>query len=465
MDGAPSLSVGRPDRHGELREILRLSLPLGAAYLTQMLMAATDTIMMGRLSAGALAAGGLGSNVAFMMIIVAQGLAASIQPIVAQARGAGDRSGFGRTLAAGLIAMAVSAVPIILVLVHVDRLLLAAGEPREIATMTLAYELAFVWGVPAGLWQMALRNYLSALERPHIIMVVVMLACGINFLLNWVLIFGHLGLPALGIAGSGYATATTWNLMALAFTFYIWRAGLVPAGFFGMALKEIGRGLAGLLRLGWPVSAIYLVEVGLFSVSSLLMGRFGPVALAAHQICLGIASFTFMVPLSIGQAATVRIGFHIGAGQIVRARRTGFTALALGIVFMSLMSGVILLFGRSIFRLYLDPADSEFDAVLDVGTQLLAIAALFQVFDGAQVVAACALRGLKDMRASLIAASIGYWGLGLPIGVGLAFGLGMGPPGLWWGFVAGLVVVSILLSLRFHRRTAAIIAAAGVAPA
>jgi MATE family multidrug resistance protein len=195
------------------------------------------------------------------------------------------------------------------------------------------------------------------------------------------------------------------------------------------------------------------------------MGRFGPVALAAHQICLGIASLTFMVPLAIGQAATVRIGFHVGAGALERARRTGFTALVLGIAFMSVMSAGIWFFGQAVFSLYLDPADPQFDEVLALGTQLLAMAALFQVFDGAQVVAACALRGLKDMRASLLAAALGYWGLGLPIGIGFAFGLGYGPIGLWWGFVGGLVVVSVLLSWRFHRRTAQMIAAAAGVPA
>jgi MATE family multidrug resistance protein len=465
MDGATPMSVGRPTRHGVLREILRLSIPLAAAQLAQMLMGATDTVMMGRISTGALAAGGLGGNVAFMMIIVAQGLAVSIQPIVAQARGSGDHTGFARTLAAGLIVMSLIAVPVILVLVRIDRILDAIGEPHEISVMTLQYEMAFAWGVPAAMWQMVLRSYLSALERPRIIMIVALLACVGNFILNWALIFGHLGLPALGLAGSGYATAIIWTAMAAVFTFYIWRAGLLPKGFGRLTLNEIGRGVSALLRLGWPVSAIYLVEIGLFSASSLLMGRFGPVALAAHQICLGIASLTFMVPLAIGQAATVLIGFHVGAGALLRARRTGFTALALGIGFMSLMSAGIWIFGPAIFALYLDRTDPQFGEVLALGTQLLAMAALFQVFDGAQVVAACALRGLKDMRASLLAAALGYWGLGLPIGIGFAFGLGYGPIGLWWGFVGGLVVVSILLSWRFHRRTVQMIAAAARVPA
>ncbi len=221
-----------------------------------------------------------------------------------------------------------------------------------------------------------------------------------------------------------------WNLMLLAFSLYVWRARLLPARFLELSRREIGQGLAAIFQLGWPVSALYLAEVGLFSASSVLMGLFGPVALAAHQICLGITAFTFMVPLAIGQAAMVRIGFHVGAGTLIRARHAGFTALALGTGFMSLMAVAIWLFGSLLIRLYLTEDDPQFDAVLALGTRLLVLAAIFQVFDGIQVVAAYALRGLKDMRASLIAATIGYWGLGMPIGAGLAFGLKLGPVGL-----------------------------------
>jgi MATE family multidrug resistance protein len=452
--------IGRPSWRPELKAILRLTMPLAAAQLAQMLMGITDAVMMGRISTDALAAGGLGGNVAFMMIIMAQGLVVSIQPIVAQARGAGEQSGFGRILLGGLVVATVAAVPIILAITHIDLLLDAVGEPHQIATMTLEYELAFAWGIPVALWQGAFRSYLSAMERPGIIMIVASVACVANLFLNWVLIFGHLGLPALGLKGSGYATAIVWWGMGAAFVLYTWRARLLPSDFFQMTLVEFGHGLRAMLKLGWPISGIYAVEIGLFSASSLLMGRFGPVALAAHQICLGLASLTFMVPLGISQAATVRVGFHVGAGAIERARIAGLTALGLGIGFMSIMAVSLWALGRPIFYLYLNATDPKLDAVLALGSELLAVAAVFQVFDGAQVVAAGALRGLKDTRASLLAAVIGYWCLGMPIGAGLAFGLGMGPVGLWWGFVGGLVAVSILLSLRFLHRTDRMIAAA-----
>jgi multidrug resistance protein, MATE family len=457
MDGSRT-QIGRPSWRRELIDILFLAAPLATAQMAQMAMGITDTIMMGRVSSDALAAGGLGANVAFMLLIVAQGLVSAIQPIVAQGRGAADHTGFGRVLAAGLLLSLLAAVPIILVITHIDALLDTIAEPHQIAVLALQYETAFAWGVPAGLLQFALRNYLSAMERPRVIMVVVMIACVVNLGLNWVLVFGHLGMPALGLTGSGYATSITWWGMLAGFAFHLRRAGLLPTDLFRPGWAALGQGIAALGKLGWPIAGIYLVEVGLFSVSSLLMGWFGPVALAAHQICLNIASFTFMVPLAIGQAATVRVGFYVGGGALDRARVAGFAAIALGIGFMMVMAATITTLSHPIFYLYLDADDPQLGAVLALGGRLIVIAALFQMFDGAQVVAAGALRGLKDTRAALIAGAIGYWGLGMPIGAGLAFGLGFGPIGLWWGFVGGLVAVSILLTRRFGQRTARLIA-------
>ena len=235
-------------------------------------------------------------------------------------------------------------------------------------------------------------------------------------------------------------------------------ADLLPTDLFRPGWAALRHGIAAIAKLGWPIAGIYLVEVGLFSASSLMMGWFGPVALAAHQICMNIASFTFMVPLAIGQAATVRVGYYAGGGALHRARVAGFTAIALGIGFMMVMAATITTLSRPIFYLYLDADDPKLDAVLAMGGRMIVLAALFQMFDGAQVVAAGALRGLKDTRAALIAGAIGYWGLGMPIGAGLAFGLGFGPIGLWWGFVVGLIAAAILLTRRFGQRTARMIA-------
>jgi MATE family multidrug resistance protein len=446
------LRAGGPSRREEFFKILWLASPLAAGQIAQMLMNLTDSVVMGRIDVDSLAAGSLGGNISFMMIIAAQGLIMSIQPLVAQARGAGDPKVAGRTIAAGILVAAMASVPMILALTQIDRFLIALGEPEHIAELTLRYSLAFAWAIPASLLQAVARNYLLAIERPRATMVVTAIACLANGVLAWALVFGHLGLPALGLAGSGYATAVVWWISALALIGYAGRAHLIPIGIVALPMSEIRIGLAAVLKIGWPIAGILIVEVGLFVVSSILMGYFGSVALAAHQICLGIASLVFMVPMSIGQAATVRVGFHIGAGAFSHARMAGIVALVFTTGFMILSATCLVLFARPVFSLYLDANDPQRDAVLAIGGRLILVAAAFQLVDGAQAVASGALRGLKDTRAAMLAGIIGYWGLGMPIGAGLAFGLGLGPIGLWWGFAGGLGAAALLLTARFFQK-------------
>ena len=449
MTGIP-MSSGRPSRRRELAEILGLAVPLAAAQIATMLMSVTDSVMLGHLSSNALAAGGLGANVAFMLIILMQGLQAGIQPLIAQARGAGDMAPIGRAVWGGLIVGALCVLPIMLLLTRIDGFLRLIGEPEDIAASVLVYAGAFVWSIPGAAAMGVLRYFLSAMERTRVAVVVALVGVGVNLLLNWMLIFGQLGLPALGLAGSGYATSITWALMACALAGYIGHARLLPPEFWQLAWAERIRGLKAVFRLGWPIAGIYAVEVGLFSASSLLIGRFGAIAVAAHQICLGVSSLTFMVPLAIGQAATVRVGFHMGAGAVARARLAGFTAIGMGVAFMSCSAVAIALGRHLVFAFYLDRDDPSYDQVVSLGMNMLAVACVFQMFDGAQVVAAGALRGIKDTRVPMLLGALGYWGLGMTIGAGLAFWAGFGPVGLWWGFVCGLASMSILLSFRFR---------------
>jgi MATE family multidrug resistance protein len=444
----------------ELSQLLALAVPLAVSQVGLIAMNVTDSVMMGRISAEALAAGGLAGTVAFSMLIFTQGLLMALQPILAQARGASDLGAVPRVLAATFAMALICSVPIVLLLLFVDRFLLMAGTDQQLAKMALDYEVGFVWGVPAALWQMTCRYYLSALERPRIILIATLSACLANLLFNWILIYGHFGLPAFGLRGSAYATSLSCWGMALSMTIYAARCKLLPEGLLRVDLRELGRGIAELFRIGWPIACTILAEMGLFSVSTIVMGRFGPVPLAAHQICLGISSLTFMVPMAIGQASTVRVGFHIGAGQPHLARQAGFLSLALGVGFMALSATSLKLFSGPVIRAYLDANDPDVDAVLDIGRQMISLAAVFQLFDGAQTVGSGSLRGLKDTHIAMIFALSGYWGLGLPLGVLLAFFLGFGPTGLWWGFVAGLAVVAILMSARFAVKSARLVAAA-----
>jgi MATE family multidrug resistance protein len=446
----------------ELSQLLALAVPLAVSQVGLIAMNVTDSIMMGRISAESLAAGGLAGTVAFSLLIFTQGMLMALQPILAQSRGAADLTAVPRVLAASFAMALICSVPIIGLLLFVDKFLVLSGTELPLAKMALDYEKGLVWAVPAALWQMTCRYYLSALERPRIILIATLTACLANVFFNWVLIYGHLGMPAFGLRGSAYATALSCWGMAIAMTVYAARCKLLPEGLLRVSLGELGKGMAELFRIGWPIACTIIAEMGLFSVSTILMGRFGPVPLAAHQICLGISSLTFMVPMAIGQASTVRVGFHIGAGQPHLARQAGFLSLVLGVGFMALSATALKLFSGPVIRLYLDADDPEIEAVLAVGRQMIALAAVFQLFDGAQTVASGALRGLKDTHAAMIFATAGYWGLGLPLGVLLAFFLGFGPLGLWWGFVAGLAMVAVLLTTRFAGKSSKLVAAATV---
>ena len=437
----------------ELSQLLALAVPLAVSQVGLLAMSVTDSVMMGRISAESLAAGGLAGTVAFSMLIFSQGLLMALQPILAQSRGAADLAAVPRVVAATFTTAMICAVPIVAALLFVDKLLVLTGTEASLAGMALDYEKGFVWGVPAALWQMTCRYYLSALERPRIILVTTLLACCSNGLFNWILIYGHFGLPAFGLRGSAYATSLSCWGMAVTMTVYASHSKLLPPGLLQVRLPELWTGMKDLFRIGWPIACTIIAEMGLFSVSTVLMGRFGPVPLAAHQICLGIASLTFMVPMAIGQSSTVRVGFHIGAGQPHLARQAGFLALGLGVGFMTVSAAMLKLFSGTVILLYLNEGDPEVGAVMAIGRQMLVLAALFQLFDGAQTVASGSLRGLKDTHAAMIFATVGYWGIGLPFGVLLAFFLGVGPTGLWWGFLSGLSVVALLLSWRFIRKS------------
>jgi MATE family multidrug resistance protein len=435
----------------EMRDLLLLAVPLAISQVGLIMMNITDAVMMGRLSAKALAAGGLAGNIGFTLIIVPQGLLMAMQPILSQLRGADDHAPFVRTLSASFCLALACSVPIVLLLLQIDRLLLAVGTAPDLAAMALDYEWGFIWAVPAALWQIVCRFYLASLERPRVIWLTIVVACFANAGMNWLLIYGHWGLPACGLRGSAYATAVSCWGMAATLTLYGFATRLFPPGLLSVRWPALCRGLGELIGLGWAIAGSTLVEIGLFSVSTLLMSRFGPTPLAAHQICLGLSSVTFMVPMAIGQASTVRVGYHIGAGEPRQARQAGFMALGLGVAFMCLAALALKLGAGSIVHLYIDAGDPELPAILQIGSQLIALAALFQIFDGAQVVAAGSLRGLKDTRAALYAAILGYWAIGLSLGVLLAFPLGLGPAGLWWGFFVGLIVVAALLTWRFNR--------------
>ncbi len=431
----------RPHRD-EFRRTIGLALPIVAVQLGWMLMGLVDTLMVGRLSARALAAVALG-NLFFMGVTsFGMGVLMALDPLVAQAVGARDRLAAARGVQRGLVLSAALALPISLALLTAAPVLASLRQPAEVVPLAAGYVLACIPGLFPLLAFYALRQSLQAHGRVAPVLWSVLAANLANAVLNWALVYGKLGAPALGAVGAGWASSAARLLLALAVLGAGWPllGPLVrPWRADAFALRPLGR----MLRLGAPVGLMTMLEFTAFGVTGILMGWFGEVPMAGHQIALNIASFTFMVPLGIASAGSVLVGHAIGRGDLPGARRESGAALALGVGFMTASALVFLAIPRVLAGAFTTDA-----AVLAVAAMLLPIAGVFQVFDGTQVVSAGLLRGLGDTRVPMLGNLLGFWGLGIPAGAWFAFGLRLGPSGLWWGFVVGLGAVGLLLLAR-----------------
>lgn len=439
----PSLS-----RHAA--DTARLAAPLAIAQLSQMAMSVTDTVLLGSLGADALAAGGLGANLFFTVITLLQGVLTSVSVSVSHARGAQNEDRVPHIYWTGFVLSLLLSIPAFALLSFATPILLAVGEPPLLAHNVGEYAAVLRWAGPGSLIGIGLmRSFLPAIGAAKRLLWVALGGVVVNGFLNYGLIHGAWGLPRLGFLGSAVAT-----------TFTVWASALILMALlhlrpryrhFVIAKRPNVPLMGELFGIGWPVAITYGVETTLFLATGLMVGVLGESSLAAHQIALNVASVAFMVPLSIGQAANVRVGFWSGAGQPLAARHAGFVALALGVGFMMLSGLVLIVAPHAIVGLYLhldDPANAK---TVQLATSLLGVAALFQIVDGMQTVGSGCLRGLKDTRIPMLAAAFGYWGIGFPTGYTLAFHAGLGARGLWWGLAAGLASVALLMTLRFHR--------------
>src|ERR1700731_3708826 len=451
------MTAERSPLAAEIRATIAVAAPLAVAHLAQMAIALTNTLMVGHLGAVPLAAAGLGGALYFMLVMLCQGVLTAVAPLAAHAIGADDHPTAGRVASAGLVVAAALAVPIIAMLTALPRLLAVLGYDPELAAEIERFVRMIRWGAPAFLGVAVLRFLLVAMFRTRIVMIVPLLAIPINGLLNWMLIFGHFGMPAWGSAGSGCATALVQWLMLFCFAgCMLTMPAQMPVRLALRVLSEIPR----ILRLGLPIGALIGLEVGLFAMTGVLMGVIGADALGAHQLVLNVASVTFMVPLGLSQAATVRVAFQLGLGAPAAARRAGFVAVALGASFMVAMAMLLLLMPRTIASAYVDASDPANGGLVAIAVQLFVIAALFQISDGVQVIAVGALRGYRDTAVPMLIAAIGYWAIGFAGSWLFAFPLGLGPVGLWFGLAVGLAVVAISLTLRLRFRAGAQIRAA-----
>jgi MATE family multidrug resistance protein len=437
----------------EIRATLALATPLATANLSQMAMSVIDTVMVGTLGSLPLAAVALGGGVYFTGVVICLGVLTAVARLSAYAIGAGDRDSAGRIAASGLILAALIGLPLIGVTALAPLLLDTLGYDPELAREIARFLHAVCWGAPGFLGFVVLRSFLAALKRTRGVMIVLLLCVPANAALNWVLIFGNLGMPALGLVGAGIASASVQWLMLAGLAGVVWRlrhGGRAPRLHIDPA--ALSGDLRRILRLGGPIGGLQALEIGVFVTAAAVVGLFGAAPLAAHQIAINFASITFMVPMGIGQAATVRVAAERGAGRRPAARRAAFVALGLGVGFMAVSAAVIWALPHAITGAYVAVDDPANQALVALALRFLVFAGWFQVVDGMQVVAAGALRGYEDTVVPMAFAAIGYWAIGFAGGWALTFPLGLGPIGMWWGFVIGLAVVALLLTLRLWRQ-------------
>ena len=429
----------------EVRANLRLALPLIAAQLAGVGMGAVDTVFAGRLGAPALAAVAIGVNLNVVFFVLFMGLYMACSPLVAHMVGAqrppAEISGFIRRArrfawiagCAWMLLLNLLAAPAL------RRVGLEAGTERQ--ALAFMHALSFS-AIGMSLW-FTLRFCAEGLgqTRPVLFAGVAGLAC--NALLDWLLVFGHAGLPALGATGCGVATSVSSLLMAgLLHLQFRRRRGLREV--LQAAPAACAEGVGDILRVGLPIGLIMLAEAGLFVLASLLMARFGVDTVAAYQVAINFASMVFMIPVGVAQATTVRVGHAAGAGAYAAARFRGFVGIGMGLGNAASNAAIMALFGGAIAALYTDD-----DGIAAMATRFLLLAAAFQLFDGVQSTANGALRGFKDTRLPMLITLVSYWLIGLPVAWWLAFGAGLGPDGLWWGLSAGLAAAAVGLSLRY----------------
>ena len=432
----------------ELGATARLATPVILTQIGSIAMGTVDTLMVGRLGAGPLAAVAVGNGLSLTVIVLGMGTLFGLDPVVAQAYGAGRERDCGRAMRHGLVLALLLTVPMVLLLSQARWLLVATGQPPEVVDTGAAYVRAIVPGVLPFLVFTVFRQFLQAIGHVRPAMWIMIAANAVNFVGNWFLIYGNAGAPALGAAGAAWATTLSRWAMAIAIAIYVFAqrdlrryAVVAPRGGLDRIL------LSRIARLGAPVGMQLAMELGVFAASSLLMGRLGTLALAGHQIALNVVSITFMVPLGLSATAAVRVGHALGRGDVPAARRAAIACWLLGLGFMACSALCVGTWRASLARLYTQDLD-----VVAMGAALLLVGAAFQIPDGGQTIGIGALRGAADTRGPMWITIAGYWGVALPLGYLLAFEAGLGPQGVWWGLTAGLTFVAIALALRFHRR-------------
>jgi MATE family multidrug resistance protein len=443
-----------PTRRTETALLLRIALPLIAAYLAEFAMFITTKIVVGRLGYHELAAVGLAGDLSFEVLIILMGLLSIVGVLVAQAEGAGRKRDAGHAVRQGFIVATALGVPATVLVWNLAPLLALTGQDPRVIALAAPYLHGLAGFVLPVLWFSVLRNFVAALARTGAVMVITVAAVALNYVLTLGLVRGAFGLPELGVAGAGWATTiVSWAMLA-ALALYAYRTPKLRGyGLFLGRLRFDPVVCVEMARLGLPVAGLVLLEAGLFITVSILSGVLGAESLAAYEVLMGWIGIPFVIALGLAEATMVRVAYGVGRDSLAASRQAGLLGMTMGVAVLGLLVAIPLGLPERIARVFLEPGDPGFAEVAALSAQLLVIAAIFQVFDGLQAIASRALRGIKDTVAPLWLAGFGYWVLGIGGGCLLTFAAGLGAVGLWWGLACGLIVTGSLLAWRFLRLT------------
>lgn len=434
------------------RAIWKLGMPLILSNLAQFAIHITDTVMLGWYSVTALAASTIATTMFFVIFIVGAGFSQAVTPLVAAAAEEADEVQVRRVTRMGLWLSILYGLIVTIPFFWAEDILIAMGQEPEVADLAHIYLQIVIWQMVPALIVMTLKAFLAALEHTAIILWATIGTAVMNGFVNYALIFGNWGAPELGIKGAAIASLTSTMVAVVILVIYTLRV-LQRYQLFRNFWRSDAEVMKRVYKLGWPISLTSLAETGLFSATAVMMGWIGAVELAAHGIALQLAGLAFMVHIGFSQAATVRAGRALGRRDEALLRRGGITAIGMSAIYATVTSLIFLAFPEVLVSLFIDPADPARPSLLQVGTSLVMIAAIFQLVDGLQVLALGLLRGVQDTTVPMVMATISYWVIGLPASYLLAFQFGLGAIGLWLGLVIGLAVAAVLLLTRFWGRS------------
>ncbi len=432
-----------------LRETVQLAYPVAIGMLGHIMLGVTDSIMVGKVGAVPLAASSLVNGLTFLVIVFGLGMTLAITPLVAIAKGKENYTECGVILRQALLTNTVFSVILMLLVYFLAGLIQYLDQPPAVAVQATSYARIISLTIFPFLLFQTYRQFIEGLSFTRPAMYIAILANLVNIFGNWVLIYGNLGFPALGLDGAGYSTLINRSFMALSMMGYVLYNVKFKQFDPGFKFKSINFPvIRRLLDIGIPTGAQHFFEMGAFSFSAVMIGWLGSKQLAAHQIALSMAATSFMIILGIAAAGTIRVGQALGRENITEMRRAGFLTTGLSTTVMAVFGIIFILFRHELPVIFID--DSE---VISIAASLLIIAAFFQISDGAQAAGLGILRGITDVKMPMIISFISYWVLGLPAGYLLGFHTGLGVVGIWIGFLVGLTVAGVFFNLRFHYKT------------